>query len=153
MIAKTLLLLIYLFLPLFAYCSTDTGRQSPIIQFNKDDGLSTNDIYLCIQDKYGYMWIGTKQGVIKYNGYSFKIFKISFQQGKSSEKPVCIIEDNGVGRERSRQLKKDSTIEKDESYGTTLTKKLIDIFKEYEKMDIYLEYVDKQYLRQEPLLN
>ncbi len=71
------------------------------------------------------------------------MLEIRFEQGRNSEELVCYIEDNGVGRERSKTLKKDSTIEKDKSYGTTLTKKLIDIFKEYEKMDIYLEYVDK----------
>jgi hypothetical protein len=71
------------------------------------------------------------------------LLQIKFQQGKDSEELICIIEDNGVGRERSKSIKKDSTIAKDESYGTTLTKKLIDIFKEYEKMNIYLEYIDK----------
>ncbi len=71
------------------------------------------------------------------------MLEIRFEQGRNSEELVCYIEDNGVGRERSKTLKKDSTIEKDKSYGTTLTKKLIDIFKEYEKMNIYIEYIDK----------
>jgi two-component sensor histidine kinase len=71
------------------------------------------------------------------------LLEIRFMQGKSSEELICTIEDNGVGRERSKKIKKDSLMEKEESYGTTLTKKLIDIFREYEKMNIYLEYIDK----------
>lgn len=40
-----------------------------------DDGLSQNMVNAIIQDSKGYMWIGTKDGLNRYDGYSFKIFK------------------------------------------------------------------------------
>ncbi len=37
-------------------------------------GLSQNTIYSIIQDRYGYMWFGTWDGLNKYDGYNFTIF-------------------------------------------------------------------------------
>lgn len=67
---------------------------------------------------------------------------LKFLQGANNTELLCIIEDNGVGRERSAEIKKQDSTRK-ESYGTRLTQQLIDIYREYEKMDIYLEYTDK----------
>ncbi|MBZ0099214.1 MAG: hypothetical protein K8F30_09025, partial [Taibaiella sp.] len=30
-----------------------------------------------LRDRYGYLWIGTERGVVKYNGYTFKLFDAS----------------------------------------------------------------------------
>lgn len=38
------------------------------------DGLPSSQIYQVIQDKQGYLWFGTDHGLVKYNGYEFKIF-------------------------------------------------------------------------------
>jgi sensor histidine kinase YesM len=67
---------------------------------------------------------------------------IKFYQGSSSDELICTIEDNGVGRRKAREIKRDSNVQ-EESYGTKLTGELINIFKRYEKMNIYLEYIDK----------
>lgn len=67
---------------------------------------------------------------------------IKFLQGVNSQQLVCIIEDNGVGRERSGTLNK-AIADRKESYGTKLTQQLINIYKEYEHVDIHLEYIDK----------
>ncbi len=69
---------------------------------------------------------------------------ITFVQGKNASELVCVIEDNGVGRARAAEIRKESIIVRD-SYGTQLTNKLIDIFREYEKMGIEIEYIDKQF--------
>jgi len=39
------------------------------------DRLSHNTVYCMVQDHYGYMWIGTQNGLNKYDGYSFKIYR------------------------------------------------------------------------------
>lgn len=39
------------------------------------DGMSQNMINCILQDHQGYMWFGTKDGLNRYDGYSFKIFK------------------------------------------------------------------------------
>ena len=40
-----------------------------------DDGLSQNAVLSMIQDSRGYMWFGTKDGLNRFDGYSFKIFQ------------------------------------------------------------------------------
>jgi hypothetical protein len=68
---------------------------------------------------------------------------LRFLQGVTSDELICIIDDNGVGRERAREIKAASGVQY-ESYGTKLTKQLIDVFAEFEKIGITLEYIDKQ---------
>lgn len=40
-----------------------------------EDGLSNNFATTIIQSKKGFIWIGTQEGLNKYDGYSFKIYK------------------------------------------------------------------------------
>jgi len=68
---------------------------------------------------------------------------LKFIQGENSKELICIIDDNGVGRAKAKEIKKASAVQQ-ESYGTKLTRQLIEIFKKYEHMDIYLEYIDKE---------
>lgn len=35
------------------------------------DGLSSNQVYDIIQDRQGYIWFGTSNGLSRYDGYSF----------------------------------------------------------------------------------
>ncbi len=56
---------------------------------------------------------------------------------------VCMVDDNGVGRQRSKELR-GKIIRKADSYGTILIKELIDTFNKYEKINIEIEYIDKQ---------
>ncbi|OQY02925.1 MAG: hypothetical protein B6I20_06075 [Bacteroidetes bacterium 4572_117] len=38
------------------------------------DGLSHDNVYSILQDKYGFIWFGTQDGLNKYDGYSFEHF-------------------------------------------------------------------------------
>ena len=40
-----------------------------------EDGLSQSVIYSIEQDHLGYMWFGTQDGLNKYDGTSFRIYK------------------------------------------------------------------------------
>lgn len=42
---------------------------------NIKDGLSQNFIFTLLQDSKGYIWIGTQDGLNRFDGYNFKIFK------------------------------------------------------------------------------
>jgi PAS domain S-box-containing protein len=49
-----------------------------IIQFEHltiEDGLSQNAGLVLFQDSQGYLWIGSQDGLNRYDGYTFKIFK------------------------------------------------------------------------------
>ena len=43
-------------------------------QLSINDGLSQNSVRTIIQDKYGYMWFGTQDGLNMFDGYNFKYF-------------------------------------------------------------------------------
>ncbi len=58
------------------------SKDSMIIRtevINVKDGLSQGLTSSIIQDKAGFMWIGTKDGLNKYDGYHFTIYR--YQQG------------------------------------------------------------------------
>jgi Two component regulator propeller. len=40
-----------------------------------EDGLSQNMVYSIMQDKTGFIWFGTLDGLNRYDGLRFKIFK------------------------------------------------------------------------------
>ncbi|MFV0541920.1 MAG: two-component regulator propeller domain-containing protein, partial [Aestuariibaculum sp.] len=42
-----------------------------------EDGLSHNSVICMLQDKRGFLWFGTKDGLNRYDGYNFKIFQHS----------------------------------------------------------------------------
>lgn len=67
---------------------------------------------------------------------------IRFFQGRSSNELICEIEDNGVGRRRSKEIYEQSALKK-ESYGTPLTEELIGLYKKYESMNISVAIIDK----------
>lgn len=43
-------------------------------QLNTSNGLSQGYVYDMLQDKDGFMWFGTKDGLNRYDGYSFKVY-------------------------------------------------------------------------------
>ena len=58
------------------YFQTNIFPQS--LTFNHltvDDGLSNNDVNAVLQDKTGFIWFGTEDGLNRYDGYKFKIFR------------------------------------------------------------------------------
>jgi ligand-binding sensor domain-containing protein/signal transduction histidine kinase len=40
-----------------------------------ENGLSNNAVICSLQDKRGFLWFGTKDGLDRFDGYSFKIFR------------------------------------------------------------------------------
>lgn len=48
-----------------------------------EDGLSHNSVICMLQDSKGFMWFGTKDGLNRYDGYSFKIFQHEIKDPKS----------------------------------------------------------------------
>jgi signal transduction histidine kinase/ligand-binding sensor domain-containing protein/DNA-binding response OmpR family regulator len=43
--------------------------------FSQEQGLSNNQIHCVLQDRKGWLWIGTSQGVCRFDGYRFTVFK------------------------------------------------------------------------------
>ena len=61
-----------------AYGADQNFAPGSIVQFEHlsiEDGLSQNAGLAIFQDSRGYLWIGTQDGLNRYDGYTFKIFK------------------------------------------------------------------------------
>lgn len=59
-------------------CSLQINAQDikyKIQHFTTEDGLSQNFIETIFQDSYGFIWIGTDDGLNIYDGYNFQTFK------------------------------------------------------------------------------
>ena len=50
-------------------------QQTSFEQITTADGLSQNDINDIYQDSRGLMWFGNNEGLNKYDGYSFTVYK------------------------------------------------------------------------------
>jgi len=66
----------YLFLIFFLTAHAATGGSE--LRFNHitvDDGLSQNTVHAIAKDKFGFMWFGTWEGISRFDGYTFKLFR------------------------------------------------------------------------------
>ncbi len=68
---------------------------------------------------------------------------IVFKHGKHKREVICIVEDDGIGRKKSKEMRS-NIIKKADSYGTILIKELVDTFNKYEPIDIDIKYIDKE---------
>lgn len=62
-------------------------ESSSVLHFDHltiNDGLSHNSAYCILQDYNGYVWIGTQNGLNKYDGYSIEVFQNSNILGSKS---------------------------------------------------------------------
>src|SRR5436853_7908457 len=73
---------IFFGLLIFAYVYAD-GQS--ILNFDRigiDQGLSSSIVTKIIQDKEGYIWMATSDGLNRYNGYYFQAY--NYRQGDST---------------------------------------------------------------------
>jgi diguanylate cyclase (GGDEF)-like protein len=52
-------------------------------RFSVSEGLPSANIFKIIQDKKGFIWLATEEGVVRYDGYYFRVFK--HEIGKSDD--------------------------------------------------------------------
>ena len=52
-----------------------SAQVAPIKYLSIDQGLSNNSIRCIYQDHNGFMWFGTYDGLDRYDGYNFKVFR------------------------------------------------------------------------------
>lgn len=66
--------ILLLFYALITFQGTAQVSHPFFQQFTPDDGLPSSECYDLIQDKEGYIWISTDNGVSRFNGYEFENF-------------------------------------------------------------------------------
>lgn len=50
------------------------AEQFRFINFEIEDGLSSNTVRSILQDSHGFMWFGTENGLNRFDGYTFKTY-------------------------------------------------------------------------------
>ena len=67
------------------YCQTP-----PYYHYTSDDGLGTSTVFDMIQDRDGYIWFATLNGISKFNGSSFRNYTV--KDGLNSNNITCLTE-------------------------------------------------------------
>lgn len=69
---------LFIFLLLLYVATISAMNEQDRLRFNQftvDEGLSQNTVMAIARDKYGLMWFGTWEGVCRFDGYHFRIFR------------------------------------------------------------------------------
>ncbi|QJD96842.1 response regulator [Mucilaginibacter robiniae] len=83
---KRVLLLKYAFVFILGsvlLCSKESYGLQPVKYLGIEQGLSNNAVTCLFKDAYGFMWIGTYDGLNRYDGEKFKIFRNVWGDAKS----------------------------------------------------------------------
>jgi len=68
------------FLYIFTILISVSGIAQPtyqIVEYSTEDGLSQNTVMEILQDKKGYMWFATWNGLSRFDGYDFSAFRVT----------------------------------------------------------------------------
>ena len=60
-----------------------SSQETQVKFLDISDGLSNNSVVTIFQDTDGYMWFGTYDGLNRYDGYNFKVFRNRINDKKS----------------------------------------------------------------------
>ncbi|HEX6182040.1 MAG TPA: two-component regulator propeller domain-containing protein, partial [Chitinophagaceae bacterium] len=78
----------------FFSLSHEAGAQYFFKKLTEENGLSDNRVTCFLKDKTGFLWIGTKNGLNRYDGHSFRIFKPAAGNTISNEVINDIVQDS-----------------------------------------------------------
>ncbi|GAB2555291.1 hybrid sensor histidine kinase/response regulator transcription factor [Spirosoma areae] len=75
--------------------SLHSAAQPTFNQLSTSDGLSHNTVMDLLQDSKGFLWLGTADGLNRYDGERFQVFRRSARdaQSLSSNEIKCLLED------------------------------------------------------------
>ena len=73
---KIYALYIAAFMPFFLISATAFAQQNNLFTaYTVADGLAQSSVWDIIQDKNGFLWVGTSDGLCRFDGYTFKVYK------------------------------------------------------------------------------
>jgi len=79
-IKKVVSLLLILF---FFYFNGSSQQNARLRKLGLEDGLSQSTIYQIFQDSEGFIWIATQDGLNRYDGYQFTVYRNSLKNKQS----------------------------------------------------------------------
>jgi len=72
-----------LFLLVLSHVYKLQGQEFYFKKYKVENGLSHNTVLSSLQDERGFLWFGTKDGLNRFDGYSFKVFQYDSENPKS----------------------------------------------------------------------
>ena len=94
-----LIAMIHVTIVLSSLAISVSSLQAQQIRFDKlsvADGLASNSVYSILQDSQGMLWFGTLDGLNKYNGYEFTVYRhdVSNKKSISNNRITSLYEDS-----------------------------------------------------------
>jgi len=80
---------------LLNFCATLTAQHFNFKHLSTSDGLSSNEVRATFEDSNGFMWFATSDGLNRWNGYKFEVFRNYNNDGNSlpTNFLLCLAED------------------------------------------------------------
>jgi PAS domain S-box-containing protein len=75
----------------------DSGIPNSFVRLSIQDGLSQGSGQAIIQDRRGFIWIGTEDGLNRYDGYRFRVFRPSADPSTLSNNSATVLFEDSQG--------------------------------------------------------
>lgn len=90
---------LYTVLATFIMITSSFGQSLRFNKIGSKDGLSQTEVYSFLKDRNGFMWIGTIDGLNRYDGYSIKKYNIDSSNSNSlSNNTINSLAEDSMGR-------------------------------------------------------
>jgi signal transduction histidine kinase/ligand-binding sensor domain-containing protein len=116
----------------FTCCSQAIAQWSDIFSsYGIDDGLPQSSIWSIAQDRNGFLWVGTSDGVCRFDGYNFTTYRndpndsnsifggLYFRFYKDSANTLWVISQNGISLYNDIQDRFTKIFSYNKEYGST----------------------------------
>jgi ligand-binding sensor domain-containing protein/signal transduction histidine kinase len=88
----------FLFISFLLLALAGNGQRYHFEKITEQQGLSDNRVTCFLKDREGFMWIGTANGLNRYDGYEFRVYGPGRDQHRLSHEHINHIEQDKHGR-------------------------------------------------------
>ena len=106
-------ILFFFFLLCFSFVTCSYSQKISFVNYGTNEGLPQSQVTSIVQDKQGYLWVGTLGGLAKFNGKDFEIYSTESGLLNNRIRTLSIIDEAiWIGHDRGISRIKNGKIEK-----------------------------------------